>query len=360
VNTRLEEIRLYFKQEFRRLIAEKIMPSRAMMKDIMDQKFFDFLLSDRDLAVYFQGFIDRINTNKLMTNKGKPYQPGTIKTFNTALRHIKEFAKVYDGRMDLGSIDMNFYYQYLDYFYTNNYNTNAIYSPIKRLKQVLRQAEEEGMNVNAAYKSKRFIIPYEQVDKIYHPEEEIRKIYKIKKYKLFDILDVVRDRYILACYTGLRFSDYEQIRKSNITRNSNGSFLKVTSQKTGVTSVIPLNDIVLAILEKYNYQLPRVISNAHFNEHLKTIGEDAGINEEITVITTKGGKRSEESYPKYKLMQTHTARRSFATNMFLKGYPTIEIMKITGHKTEREFLKYIRISSEEVALKISQDPRFNK
>ena len=48
-------------------------------------------------------------------------------------------------------------------------------------------------------------------------------------------------------------------------------------------------------------------------------------------------------------MKTHTARRSGATNMYLAGIPTIAIMKVTGHKTEREFMKYIKITEEQTA-----------
>lgn len=46
----------------------------------------------------------------------------------------------------------------------------------------------------------------------------------------------------------------------------------------------------------------------------------------------------------WKLIASHTAGRSFATNYYLDGFPTIDLMKITGHTTERSFLKYIKIS----------------
>lgn len=59
-----------------------------------------------------------------------------------------------------------------------------------------------------------------------------------------------------------------------------------------------------------------------------------------------------QTMPKYKLVSSHTARRSFATNAYLAGVPTISIMKITGHKTESAFMKYIKISGKENAVKL--------
>ena len=59
-------------------------------------------------------------------------------------------------------------------------------------------------------------------------------------------------------------------------------------------------------------------------------------------------------YKKYQLIKCHTARRSFATNLYLKGAPTISIMKLTGHTTEANFMKYIKVTREENAQLMQQ------
>lgn len=261
--------------------------------------------------------------------------------------------------LTMEQISMDFYYDYLDYFYSNNYSTNAIFNPIKKLKQVLKQAEQEGYRVHPAYRNRRFIAPQELTDKIYLSETEIDIIYK-HEYELFSQIDNVRDRFVMACCTGIRFSDYEEIREENIFSNEHGEFVRVKAAKTGTIAVIPLNRMAKEILTKYNYQLPKVIGNANFNDYLKQIGKDAKLDQVIHISVTRGGKSQTETKKKHELIQTHTARRSFATNLFLAGYSGIEIMKITGHKTEVEFLKYIRVTSEEVAFKMAQDPRFIK
>ena len=54
-------------------------------------------------------------------------------------------------------------------------------------------------------------------------------------------------------------------------------------------------------------------------------------------------------YLKYQCIGFHTARRTFATNLYLKGMPTLAIMSMTGHTTEANFLKYIKVEKEEYA-----------
>ncbi len=80
----------------------------------------------------------------------------------------------------------------------------------------------------------------------------------------------------------------------------------------------------------------------------------AGITEEVEKTITKGGITRTTKYKKWKMVGTHTARRSFATNMYKRGIPTITIMAITGHKTETSFLKYIKITPREHAEKMRE------
>ena len=122
--------------------------------------------------------------------------------------------------------------------------------------------------------------------------------------------------------------------------------------------VIPLHKYVIEILAKYKGSLPPVISNQKMNKYIKEIGEIAGIDETTKIAITRGGKTETNLFPKFDLMTTHTARSSFSTNAYLMDIPSISIMKITGHRTERSFMKYIRISQEENANKLNNHPFF--
>ena len=95
--------------------------------------------------------------------------------------------------------------------------------------------------------------------------------------------------------------------------------------------------------------LPKSCVNQTMNKHLKEIGKLAEINGNFLKVRTKGRQRIEQSFEKYELITTHTARRSFATNMFKRGVPSRVIMKITGHRTEKAFSTYIKVSQDENA-----------
>ena len=79
----------------------------------------------------------------------------------------------------------------------------------------------------------------------------------------------------------------------------------------------------------------------------------------VEIEETRGGRKQRRTVPKYELIQSHTARRSGFTNMYLAGIPSLDIMKISAHTTESNFLNYIRVSKEETADKLSVHPYFN-
>jgi len=84
-----------------------------------------------------------------------------------------------------------------------------------------------------------------------------------------------------------------------------------------------------------------------------------GINSEVFITSNKGGKISIEKKQKWELISSHTARRSFATNMYLTRRMTLAgIMAITGHTTEKSFFRYIKISDEDKVKQIAQDTFF--
>jgi len=87
------------------------------------------------------------------------------------------------------------------------------------------------------------------------------------------------------------------------------------------------------------------MSDVKFNRYIKEVAEFVGPTSTERVATTPDIKLCE-------LIASHTERRSFATNYYLQGFPTIDLMKITGHTTERSFLKYIRISKLDTAKRL--------
>ncbi len=168
-------------------------------------------------------------------------------------------------------------------------------------------------------------------------------------------LNNVRDWFIVGAYTGLRYSDLKRLSKEHIK----GNLIGIKTQKTGKEVVIPISKEVRETLNKHNNKLPRMMSNQKFNKYIKEVCKLAGIDEPISVEETKGKLKLHKTEPKYNLVSAHTARRSFATNAYLSGLPTINIMKMTGHRTEKSFLQYIKITEEENAKKLISHPFFS-
>jgi integrase len=189
----------------------------------------------------------------------------------------------------------------------------------------------------------------EESDNIALTESEIDALSKLD-LKNEIRLDAVRDMFVLGCYSGLRWSDFTDIKPENIKKHKNGQVIDIIQTKTKNQVVIPVNNSIAAILKKYNNQLPEPISNQKFNEYIKEIAKMIPeLNTKETIVVTKGGKTTEEIFSRWELISSHTARRSFATNSFEKGIEVKLIRAITGHKSDKSFYSYIKTSKTKQA-----------
>ena len=224
-----------------------------------------------------------------------------------------------------------------------NYSVNTYGRTIRFIKTILRYATVKEYNSNLKFQTV-FKSISEPSDSIYLTETELDTIYKKDLEGNFR-LERVRDLFLIGCWTGLRFSDFTTIRKESVV----GDRIKIKTQKTKHTVLIPIHPTVRTILEKYNYELPPAISNQKFNEYIRQVAKAAKINEPFTKFITKGGKSISKTMAKHEAISSHTCRRSFSTNAYKRKIEPLLIMAITGHKTEAEFLKYIKVSDEEKA-----------
>ena len=186
--------------------------------------------------------------------------------------------------------------------------------------------------------------------------------------------DKARDVFLVGCYTSQRFSDYSHITERNVSFHDGVGIITLTQQKTGTEVTIPiLNDNLIRIFEKYDYNLP-YIHNNDLNEIIKIILEKLSesvpsLKQEMATKITLVSQRMEEQnkvqfkrnehgealVPRYRLATTHTARRTGITLMYLsKLLDSHEMMSISGHKTESVFNDYIKISGIELATSIAK------
>jgi integrase len=283
-------------------------------------------------------------------------RPATISIYNTTLTHLEGYHSSKKKGINFKDITLDFYQNFIEYLSVEKgYKKNTVGKYIRILKVFLNEATERGINQNVDFKSKKFATLQEETDKVYLNEDELTALAKLDLSET-KRLEKARDTFLIGCSTGLRFSDLSSLLPENFDFENRK--LKIKTIKTGQTIVIPLKPLIIEILQKYNGSLPPIISNQKMNKYIKEVCKkvDTLSNIEKTVKNVEG---SQITIRKFDLISTHTARRSFATNAYLAGVPTISIMKITGHRTEKAFMRYIRISQDENATLMLNHPFFN-
>ena len=190
----------------------------------------------------------------------------------------------------------------------------------------------------------------EETDSIYLTESEILQLLEIKDFD-DPIHEQVRDVFVVGCFTGMRFSDYSTI-DTNAIRNNRLEFIQ---KKTGGKVTIPIHPVVNTILKKYNNELPKVPRNNEFNRIIKIVGEKLPcLHVPFTRQVTYGRELKEIIAMKYSMISTHTSRRSALSNEYLKGTDPLIIMSMSGHKSHKSFMRYIKVSGDQFADKLEK------
>ena len=330
-----------------------------MVRDALDKQFGRIKSTETIyLDEYYQAFIDQIKTGARLTRTRNPkrYARQTIAKHEFTLDKIQKYQKKGKVRLVFMKINKAFYDDFMKYLNDKKLMANSVGGYIKNLKAIMRFAMEDGLHTNTDYKS--FIKPSETRDKIYLTESEIAEIYKLdlsEKPKL----DKVRDLFLIGCWTAQRFGDYSKISKHHIRTIDGNRFIEIVQSKTDEKVIIPIRPELEALLKKYDYNVPSMTTQ-FLNENIKLVGRMAKILDVVEDVKTIGGRQKKEKKAKCLLISSHTARRSGCTNMYLAKIPVIDIMKISGHKTESEFLKYIRVTKEETAVNLATHSYFTK
>ena len=287
---------------------------------------------------------------------------GTVKVFRTCLNNLKGYAaaKLKKECPDFSDFDTDFPLRFQGWCYAppRGHSKNYVAKLFDVLRQFLRDAEEHSIETGRAWKTKKYVLTKTPVDEIALTFEEVEKLAAVSLPKN---LEATRDVFVFACLTGLRFSDVTRINSTHIIqlkrKKKDGGVIdavKIDTKKTGEKVIVPLHPMAWAILERHKGSLPVAPCNQVFNRNLKEIGQMAAITEGVSLRTNVAGKQKIDSRAKFNFISTHTARRTFATYAYMElAMPVVLIMKITGHRTEREFFKYIRISQERAAVEMA-------
>lgn len=274
----------------------------------------------------------------------------TVRGYKTFRNHLLTYLKIRVHSYTLSDLSSKMYDDFLNYLETevelNNGEMGLMESAagkqIKNLKVFLKYCfKQEWIR---PFDLSEFKVKSGTSDHVYMAEEELDLLLETD-FSMTPHLQRTRDWFVIGCETGLRFSDFSQLKRQHIQ----GQFIRKPTLKTGKKVIIPISDRLQRVLDFYNNDFPESMNNTVFNRQIKDVCRIAGIDTPFSKIVRRAGNKTEETVPKYAAVASHTCRRSFCTNQFLKGMPTLLIRKISGHNTERAFLRYIKIDEEQAA-----------
>lgn len=307
------------------------------------EKFNTEVLNNTPKENGFYNILDQyVESAKTRVSRGIISDYGTLKQY---LQQFEEFSGTKIGFHNI--VKASTYDDFLDYLRTQIKNnkggkglkTNSVGKHAKNLKAFLNNC------------MRREVIPHtdlrfmkklsEKAFTVYLNDEELERIFQLDLSNKLEKC-IIRDLFIIGAETGLRFSDYSRLTKQHLKDD----FIRISTLKTKDLVVVPISVRLRKILNRYEDHSVFQITNQYFNREIKEIMKLAGFTERVSFPVKKGTKTVEISYEKWELISSHTCRRSFCTNQFLKGVPPILIRKISGHTTEKAFMDYIKVDEE--------------
>lgn len=272
--------------------------------------------------------------------------PNTLKKYNSTLNHFTKFCGKRTN-IDFQDLNLAFLERFKAYLVKEaNHTHNTVVKYAKSIKAFVNWANERGYNPNQDY-SKFKIESEKEPAIIYLNWKELMHLYNLKVSS--EPLRQVRDVFCFGCFTGQRYSDIANLKPEHIV-NEIWINAPIKSHNTKPL-YIPLNNYARAILNKYK-ELPTgkalpVISNQKMNKYLKDLGEEAEFFTNVTIYRFKGGERIEKTVKKFEVLTSHIMRKTFVTNALSLGMQTATIKEFTGHKSEKDFNRYLAVITED-------------
>lgn len=357
INTSLLEYYTEIQSIFKRFEVEDVMPTPEQIKKAFNalHKPVSEEPKPKKEALpcdFFQVFDDFVEDCGRQNN----WTDSTFEKFAAVKNHLTNFREgltfeFFDER------GLNDYVGYLRD--VKEMRNTTIGKQLSFLKWFLRWAFKKGVHQNNAYDNYKPKLKSTQKKIIFLTWDELNRLREFKIPSNKQALERVRDVFLFQCFTGLRYSDVFNLRRSDIK----GDHIEVTTVKTSDSLIIELNNHSKAILDKYkdvafeNDKVLPVITNQKMNDYLKELAEMAGIDEPVRQTYYKGNERIDEVTPKYALLGTHAGRRTFICNALVLGIPPQVVMKWTGHSDYKAMKPYIDIADD---IKANAMSKFNQ
>ena len=340
---------------------EKLVEAEQLKEDIEERR-------RKDVKRFIKEYVDGIIRGEILNTKGKKYSKNSINSWKQFRRIFFECFKNQSFTWD--ELSQSIIHKFLNYMDKLRYMGETKNRHIGVFSTFITIAEKQKLHTNGIARkwlSSSTVNDDEKRALIYLTKDELRSLHNMQ---LTGLKEQVRDLFLIACYTALRYSDFSKIKKGCIGYTKNNTHvIRLSQQKTQKPVVIPiLNEELVKLLEKYDYNAPDVceqIINRYIKEICQELSETVpSLGVKVRTILTKTEREGmekgrltfeydEEGYPvkpRYELIACHTARRTAITNMYLSQKFTMQqMMSVSGHKKEDTFKKYVRLSNDEKA-----------
>ena len=303
------------------------------LKNALDNRFNQ--TNEHDVFEKFDEFIEVSKNQRAVS---------TIRKNKTTINQIRKFCQEKKINLTFDDFDLTFDERFKDFLINDlKLTNNTVAKHYKTLKVFLNWAVEKGYTSNLEFRKLKakvvdgeiYFLTWDELMKLFEMEIENNRLQR------------VRDIFCFGCFTGLRFSDILNLKQENIVNDT----IIAKTLKTGSNTIIPLNKFSRIIYDRYKstdkFNLFPSISNQKMNEYLKELGEAAEINEPVQIIRFRGVERIEKIVPKYEVLTSHVARKTFITNAMIRGMATEVIMDITTHSSYKSFKRYFKVVDEQ-------------
>ena len=352
INRTIKEWRNTLDEIFARYeLIEKRTPEPDELKDL----FNDTIGRQTDLkkeldkleAEQNPGFFKVFDIFMIKTGKQNQWTESTFKKFRTIKRTLRD----YDKKLSFDTITHDKMQGYMESLLKAGKKNTTVAKDISFVRWFLHWAYLNGSyngNLHETFKPKLKGTDGASKEIIFLTRDEVNKLEEWQFKPEQKALERVRDVFLFCCFTGLRYSDVAKLKKADVKQG----YIDVVTQKTNDSLKIELNRHSQAIIDKYKdagawdgFALP-VISNQKMNDALKDLGKLCGIDDPVRIVYFKGNERCEDVKPKYEVLTTHCARRTFVVSALQLGIPSEVIMRWTGHSSFKAMKPYYKIVDE--------------
>ena len=347
VNDYLMELEVYLHNQFNQSYAEGLPINgewlQAQLNAFNKQPGEDQGTDDPTtfFVPFAENFIESLK-GKVNKRTGKLRSQRTIDGYYLCLGKIKEFQEHKNIHLQLKQIDAQFEQQFTSFLQEQAYSSNYIGRLLPGVKSIALGARAQGLDTHPSLTD--ILCGFtEDLPVLYLDNDELDSIYNLDM-EPGSQLDVCRDWMVIGALVGQRSSDLLKLTKANIKDDD----IILKQQKTGKRVYIPIAPRVRFMLTKYGWEFPPSLSPQEFNKRIKEVCQLAKINQMVqgAIYDPELKRKVKGEYPKWRLMSSHTLRRSFCSN-FYSVWPTPWIRMISGHGSEYELLRYIGRDSQD-------------